>query len=126
MRRMCGSRKFIAFTFCSALAPGNIWRARSIRKSAWLRAPLTACDVGVHASLADVAVGVQPAVEGHDLDVESFFGEESNGLLSGIVAGSVRIEVGNNWGARPGIDVCRLRIATCCSVKAVPLVAITF
>ena len=31
IRRMCGSRKFTAFTFCSAFRPGNAARARSIR-----------------------------------------------------------------------------------------------
>ena len=49
--------------------------------------------VGLHAALADVAVGVETAVEGDDLDVEALFGEQGNGLFGGIGAGGVGIEV---------------------------------
>ena len=49
--------------------------------------------VGLHAPLADVAVRVEAAVEGDDLDVEALLGEQGDGFLRGIRAGGVGIEV---------------------------------
>ena len=49
--------------------------------------------VGLHAPFADVAVGVQPIVQSHDLDREPLLGEQGDGLFSGVGPGGVWIEV---------------------------------
>ena len=76
--------------------------------------------VGAGAALADVAVGIEAAFEGEHADFEAFFGEQGDGFFGGVGAGGVGIEVDDDAGgvaARAG--------ATCASVKAVPLVAMT-
>ena len=49
--------------------------------------------VGLHTALADVAVGVEAAVEGDDFDVEALLGEQGDGFFRGVGAGGVGIEV---------------------------------
>ncbi len=49
--------------------------------------------VGLHAPLANIAVGVEAAVEGDDLDGEAFLGQQGNGLFGGVGAGGVGIEI---------------------------------
>ena len=49
--------------------------------------------VGLHAALADEAVGVEAALEGDDLDLEALFGEQGDGLFGGVGAGEVGVEV---------------------------------
>jgi len=72
----------MALTFWSALAPGNIWR-RALDEAVgnWRRESRMAAVVDFDAALADEAVGIEAAIEGDDLDVEAFFGEQSNGFF---------------------------------------------
>jgi hypothetical protein len=49
--------------------------------------------IGFHAPLANKAVRVQAAVEGHNLDGEALLGEQGNRLFGRIAAGGVGIEV---------------------------------
>ena len=49
--------------------------------------------VSLHAPLANIAVRVEAAVQGDNLDVEALLGEQGDGFLGGIQAGGVGIEV---------------------------------
>ena len=49
--------------------------------------------IGLHAPLANEAVGVQTAVKGDDLDGETLLGQQRDRLLRRIAAGGVGIEV---------------------------------
>ena len=49
--------------------------------------------IGLDATLANIAVGVEAAVEGHDLDRETLLGQQRDRLLGGIGSGGVGIEV---------------------------------
>ena len=76
--------------------------------------------VGVGAALANIAVGIEAAFEGEDVDLEALFGEKRDGFFGGVGAGGVGIEVDDDAGG-----VAAAAGATCASVKAVPLVAMT-
>src|SRR5271156_1007047 len=56
------------------------------------RGPQGGC-VLLHTALANVAVGIEAAFQGDDLDLESLFGKQGDGLFGGIGSGGVRIEV---------------------------------
>ena len=111
----------MAFTFCSALAPGKSSPGALDEVVGLAARAAQRRRVGLHAPLADVAVGIEAAVEGDDLDGEALLGEQGDGLLGGI-----RAPAASGSKLTTTCEVWRLRIATCCSVKAVPLVAITF
>ena len=54
------------------------------------------CHVGVNTALANIAIGVETVVERNELDGEAFFSEQGDGFGSGILAGVVGVEVGED------------------------------
>ena len=93
MRRMCGSRKFIAFTLASAVRGGKqlagaLDQVVGVASRVAQRRP-----VGRDALLADEAVGIEAAFERDDLDVEVLFGQQRDGFFGRGGARRVGVEV---------------------------------
>ena len=85
----------MALTFWSALAH----LAGALDEEVGLAARIAdGGGVDFDAALADEAVGIEAAIEGDDLDVEAFFGEQSNGFFGGVAACGVGIEVDDDIG----------------------------